>query len=136
MDSFEKIFGRIKEATAIKNMVQFSEIVEASQQNVSWRKKENKFPADWAFKVAQRYGLSTDWIMTGEGPQKPGQGSDDTEIVKQLGRWIQEQESKEPGALAWFSYDIRMKYPEFAKWEKREESYISESDEGSKQNIA
>lgn len=136
MSNFLKIFERVKTATSIKNMVQLSEIVEASQQNVSWRKKEDSFPVEWAYKIAKKYELNIEWILEGTGPQRPGQINEDPEIIKQIVSWIQELEKKEPGALAWFTYDFKKKYPDFDRWEKREEGNSDKHTAGIKNNTA
>lgn len=134
--NFEEIFERVKKETAIKNTVHLAQVVGCAQPSVSGRKKQGTFPTDWAFKIAQKFGLSTDWIMTGQGSPRPDQGGHGLEIVNQIERWIQEQEKREPGALAWFTYDFRKKYPEFDRWEKREEGDSAESNAASKRNIA
>jgi len=45
--------------------------------------------------------------------------------------WIQDRARNEPGFWLWSSYDFRKKYPEFERWEKREEGGLAESDRGS-----
>lgn len=133
---YEEIFERIKKVTKIKNTVQLAKAVGCTQPTVSARKKQEVFPVDWAYKISKEYGLNIEWIMEGTGPQRPGLSFDDPGIIKQIRIWIQEQERREPGALAWFTYDFRKKYPEFSRWEKREEGDSVESDTGIKENTA
>jgi pyruvate-formate lyase-activating enzyme len=134
--SFEEIWDRIRKETKLKKITELAELAETSQPNVSKKKKENNFPVDWAYKIAKKYELNIEWILEGTGPQRPGQGSDDPEIIKQIVKWIKEQERKEPGALAWFTYDFRKKYPEFDRWEKREEDSSADHNAGIKSNTA
>jgi len=136
MDNFLKIFARVKEATTIKNMVQLSEVVEASQQNVSWRKKEDNFPVEWAYKIAKQYGLNIEWILEGTGPQRPGQGNDDLEVLKPVKKWLLETEKKEPGTITWFQIEFKRNFPEFERWQKREQNYIAERDTAVESSIA
>lgn len=134
--SFEEIWDRIKKETKLKKITELAELAETSQPNVSKKKKEDNFPVDWAYKISKKFGLNIEWILEGTGPQRPDQSNDDPEIIKQISKWIQEQERKEPGALAWFKYDFRKKYSDFDRWEKREQGDSAESDKGIKENIA
>lgn len=133
---FEEVWERIKKETGLRRITELAELADTSQPNVSKKKKENVFPADWAFRVAQKYGLSTDWIMTGYGSPRPDQSSHGLDIINKIGQWIEGQEKSEPGALAWFTYDFRKKYPEFDRWEKREKGDSAEHNAGIKSNTA
>lgn len=116
---FSDVFQRIQETTTIKNMVQLAEIVGCTQQNVSVKKKEGVFPADWAFKVGQSYKLSTDWIMTGEGPKRLGEGLmvDDKEAQPKgiIEEWIQEVREKE-GNDGRIVMELSLQVEEFRTW--------------------
>lgn len=134
--NFEEIWGRICEATDLNKYQELADFVGVTKSNISNRKSGNIFPIEWAYKIAKKYELNIEWIMEGIGPKRPGQGNDDPEIIKQIREWIQEQERREPGALAWFKYDFRKKYPEFDRWEKREEGSSAESYTAARSNIA
>lgn len=133
---FENVWERIRSQTDLKKIVNLADFAETSQPNVSKKKKENKFPIEWAYKIGKKYKLNIEWILEGTGPQRPDQGGHSLEIINQIERWVQEQEKKEPGALTWFTFDFRKKYPEFDRWEKREENSSNKSTSGSKSNIA
>jgi hypothetical protein len=126
MGNFDKILERIKEVTDIENMVHLAKTVGTVQSNVSKKRKANIFPAEWAYIIGKKYGLLTEWIMTGEGPKNIGEiNSKEIEIISKIEEWIKQAEEKEPGALIWFTYDFRKKYPEFDKWEKRGKDNLS-----------
>lgn len=121
-DVFDEVWERIREETPIKNMVQLAVIVETSQQNVSKRKKEKNFPIEWAFKVAQKYNLLTEWIVTGEGPKRLSEASDGnpkTAFNSVLAEWLQEQCQDNPHFYANFTAECAAYFPEFAKWLKK-----------------
>jgi hypothetical protein len=123
---FDDVWKRIKELTNIKKMKELAELVGTTQPNVSLKKKADIFPAEWAYEVGKKYGLLTEWIMTGIGPRKLEEiSTKEVEIISKIEEWIKQVEEKEPGALAWFTYDFRKKYPEFDKWEKRGEDSSS-----------
>lgn len=124
--NFETIMNRVKETTPIKNMVQLAAFVGCTQQNVSARKTKNTFPEEWAFKIAQKYNLSTDWIMTGTGPMRPGDPDEDNETISEIKRWLSDLEKDNPKAKDWFDYDFQQRYPEFKEWQKKRKSQDSE----------
>jgi hypothetical protein len=66
---FEEIWGRITSETEIKNLTELGRIVGSTQQYVSKKKKKDEFPVRWAYTVAKKYNLLTEWILTGEGPK-------------------------------------------------------------------
>lgn len=132
---FSEVWERVRSETNLKKIIDLAKFVGTSQPNVSKKKKENNFPIEWAYEIAKKNRLSIEWILEGNGPKRTEQCSENPEIIKQIVTWIQEQEKKEPGALAWFKYDFRKKYPEFDRWEKREEGDSVESDAAAKSNI-
>lgn len=67
---FIEIFNRIKNETDIKTLTLLAKFLGTTQPYISKKKKDNEFSANWAFKIAQKYSLSTDWILTGEGPKR------------------------------------------------------------------
>ena len=119
MNEFNKIFERIKEASDIKNMVQLANAVSTVPSNVSKKRKENNFPVEWAYKVGKKYGMLTEWIMTGEGPKRLDQSiARKTELIYGIEKWILDKENNLPGALIWFDIEFKRKFPEFEEWIK------------------
>lgn len=117
MNKFDRIFGRIKEVTDIKNMVQLAKVVSTVQSNVSKKRKEDKFSVEWAYKVGRKYGVLTEWIMTGEGPKSLDESvARKTELISEIEKWIIDKESNLQGTLIWFDIEFKRKFPEFEKW--------------------
>ncbi len=122
--NFSKIWERIKNASNIENLTQLSKIVCSTQQYVSRKKKENKFPTRWAFIVAQKYNLSTDWIMTGKGRKKLNEDinyKSEEKIIELLDEWLKTISKNEPDKKIWFRYQIESAFPDFREWLKRKE---------------
>ena len=71
-EKFKDVFQRIVAETGIKTMTELGKVVGSSQQYVSKKSKEGEFPPAWAFKIAEKFGLSTDWLITGKGAKKRG----------------------------------------------------------------
>lgn len=125
MYNFDEVWDRVKKETDIKKLRQLAEVVESTQQNISNRKKAKSFPVTWAYQISKKSNLNIEWILEGTGPIRPDQPNREIEIINQIEKWVTETEKKEPGALSWFKFDFRKKYPEFDKWEKREEGNSS-----------
>ena len=66
-NNFAATWGRIKSETNIANFNELSEVVGKTQPSISARKKTGDFPIEWAYLVARKYNLSTEWVLTGEG---------------------------------------------------------------------
>lgn len=124
--SFLDIWGRVKESTDLKTLVQLAEFTETSHPTVSRKKKENSFPVDWAFKIASQYGLNTDWIMTGEGAKRPGEDSKPQEEVfgGSLAEWLKERCQENPNFYREFMVDCAAFFPEYAEWLKKRKAGI------------
>ena len=67
--NFSEIWNRISCETDIKNYSQLAQLIGISQQSVSSAKRKNRFPINWAYNVAKKYNLLTEWILTGKGPK-------------------------------------------------------------------
>jgi hypothetical protein len=113
--NFEYIWERIRKECRIKNMAQLAEILRTSQGNVSKKKKTKKFPPEWGFEIAQKYNLSTDWIMTGKGPKKL-EGEVHESYLVMLEQWLKEYTAPDPRKKALFELTIEREFPEFKEW--------------------
>jgi len=134
--NFAEIWERIQEATGLGQITQLAKIVGTSQQHVSNKKKLKTFPVEWAYLVAKKYGLNIEWILEGTGSKRAGQDSDNLGVIKPIGKWLLETEKKEPGTMAWFQIEFKRSFPEFEKWQKREQGYLAERDTAVKSSIA
>jgi hypothetical protein len=137
---FEEIWGRIKSETQVKSMISLAKTAGTTQQNVSKKKKEKKFPIEWAYKVAQQYGLLTEWIMTGEGPKRiaesattPDQEENTKGIIEE---WVQEVREKE-GNDGRIVMELALQVQEFREWYKEKKSKSGGAEIGSPhENVA
>ncbi len=68
LTQFEQVWDRIKVGTGLSTQNDVAEALSITQPPISDAKKRGTFPAEWALKIASAYNLSTDWLMTGEGP--------------------------------------------------------------------
>ena len=121
-------------------MLSLARTAGTTQQNVSKKKKEKKFPVEWAYKVAQQYGLLTEWIMTGEGPKRLGEATPprdqqekNTGIIEE---WVQDVREKE-GHDGRIVMELSLQVPEFREWYKEKKSKSDGATVGSAQeNVA
>ena len=127
-DSFATIESRIKKITKIDKQKELIKILETSEATYSRRKNEKNFKIEWAFILAQKYGLSTDWILTGQGP-KYRDGKPENEIILKLDQWLKEISKNDPEKKIWFKIQIERDFPEFKEWLKREEKRENNSDQ-------
>ena len=63
---FDDCWKRTRELTGWKTQTQLAEFLGIKTGPVSDAKRRRSFPLEWAFKIAQRYGATTDWIITGK----------------------------------------------------------------------
>ena len=133
---FLDIWERIKSATNINTLTQFAVFLETTQPYISRKKSQNDFPVEWAFKVAQEYGLNTDWIMTGKGSMRSGESEPEfqNELLHEIDRWLAGQIKKEPFRKEWFKGSFLDAFPLFAEWKKSQEK--EEREDTSIQNKA
>lgn len=88
-----------------------AEIVEVSAAYVSKKKKENDFPAEWAYKIGKKYNLSTDWILDGVERRRVG-------LLDEIDQWIKETGGKNTD---WFENMFKAAFPMFDKWKRGKE---------------
>ena len=137
---FSKVFERIKENTDIQTLKSLAEIVGCKPQQASRKNKENSFPTDWAFIIGRKYNLSTDWLLTGEGPAKRGSDCNipkhNFDILNDVEEWLSEIVVNEPHRRDWFKGNLEDAFPMFKEWKKRREEQESETDTSADKKIA
>lgn len=140
MMDFLPVWERIIKETELKKLVQLADFMGVSQQYVSKKKRENDFPIEWAFRIAQSYNLSTDWLLTGKGPRRRDDVVSRKEIsndlIAELDQWLSELLVKEPYRKDWFKGILEDAFPRFKKWKKRREGKESDDTHFSDENIA
>ncbi len=67
---FDDCWKRTRELTGWKTQTQLADFLGIQTGPVSDAKRRKAFPLEWAFKIAQHYGRTTDWIITGVIPEK------------------------------------------------------------------
>lgn len=122
---FSEVWERLLRETEIRFLKDLGKLVGVTQQNVSIRKQENLFPFGWAYPVAVKYNLLTEWILTGKGPKRIDdlKTSQDYEfpILNDLDEWLKEVVKYEPYRREWFKASIEDSFPKFKDWLKRKD---------------
>ncbi len=113
--NFKEAFERIRQETDLDTLTKLANLIEKSQQYVSKKKREGKFPAEWAFQIAQKYDLSTDWILTGKNSKKSDREVHDSYLVM-LEQWLEEYTAPDPRKRARFELKIEETFPEYREW--------------------
>ena len=118
---FIKAWERIKNSSGLNTLSQLAEIVGKTQQNISAAKKRGEFPVEWAFKVGRKYGILTEWILTGEGPKQIGQAQGFFALIEE---WATETGE---GNTKWFENQFKAAFPQFVTWEKEKKEEDDET---------
>lgn len=116
-NTFEEIWARIRKETGLRSLKNLADIVEISQPAVSEMKAKDKFPAGWAYLVGKKYGLLTEWIMTGEGPKTLEEFINEISFYVELEQWAKETGGSQN--TAWLKSQIESFFPMFKEWKKR-----------------
>jgi hypothetical protein len=134
--SFSEIWERVRANTELSTFTQLAELVETTHQYVSRKKSKDEFPVYWAFTIAQKYGLSTDWIMTGVGPRKLGelQQYRKIELLNEFEEWLTEEVRKKPSRKEWFEVQLLDSFQPFKKWMEAKNEVLEKAPEVPKQS--
>lgn len=116
---FEEVWGRIKKETPLKNLTELAEITGITQSGLSKAKSRNEFSASWAYAVGKKYGLLTEWIMTGKGPKRIEDALDRLIFYEELEQWARETGGSKN--TSWLKSQIENFFPMFKEWRKRRE---------------
>ena len=98
MTSFADIWHRILFTTDLEKNSDSAVLVGTTPQYILRMKNKDEFSVAWAFEVAQKYGLNTDWIMTGKGSMKSSESEPEfhNELLHEIDKWLTGQIEKEP----------------------------------------
>lgn len=121
--SFNECWERIKSKTPINNYSQLAEIIGISKSNITKRKDEDNFPIDWAFYVAKKYDLTTEWILTGKDTNKRKEPTQNRKfnILNEAEEWLTDEVEKNPKREFWFEVEFEKAFEEFKKWKEGKE---------------
>lgn len=123
-NDFDTIWLRIKTETGLKSLSDLGRIIGKKQPTISASKAKKEFPPGWAYLVAKKFDLTTEWIMTGEGPKKIDDfyaSKLDFSILEDINIWMNEITEHEPYRKQWFRAQFEDAFPAFKEWanEKR-----------------
>jgi hypothetical protein len=129
-NKFDEIWNRIKTETPLKNLTQLAEITGITQSGLSKAKRRNEFSASWAYTVGKKYGLLTEWIMTGEGPKKLEEINrySNFKLLDQFREWLTEEVAKEPSRKEWFEIQLLDSFKAFKEWKEEKEESEAQKD--------
>lgn len=130
-EKFKETLARIESATGIKTMTELGRVVGSSQQYVSKKSKEGEFPPNWAFEIAKKYKISTDWILTGEEPPRLGDIKGDFTFYEELEVWARETGRSDD--IQWMRNQIESFFPMFKEWKAARGKTLEENAELKKQ---
>lgn len=68
MQLFEAQFERLKKASGVETDTAFASFLGLRQGSISGAKKKKQLPHAWFFQVAEKTGVSSDWLFWGRGP--------------------------------------------------------------------
>ncbi len=64
---FEEIIQRIFEATGLNSQNELAMVLKINRSAITQAKNRGEIPENWIWRLADRYGLSSGWLKTGEG---------------------------------------------------------------------
>ena len=123
--AFNEIWQRVEQETRIRSQKKLAEELSISRAVVSKWKNLNMFPVEWAYRIAQKYGLSTEWIMTGEGPKRLSEAGEDKSqqekeqprgMIEEWGRFLVESSQEARVVLR-----LSRESTDFAEWLRQQE---------------
>lgn len=80
--NFDEVWERISELINWRKFGDMADFLGITSQSVSGAKNRGTFPIEWAFRIGQQYGLSTEWILTGKGVGGPIPSIDEDFFVR------------------------------------------------------
>lgn len=132
MNDFETIWGRIKKETNLNSFSDLGKIINKTQPTISAAKAKGNFSAEWAYLVAIKFELLTEWIMTGNEPKRIkdiDSSSIKFEILKDIETWLESIIEEEPHRKEWFEIQFKDSFLGFKEWKQRKEEKEGDSSE-------
>jgi hypothetical protein len=133
INKFQARFRRIKEAVRAKTDIDLAKVLGIKHSSVASAKDRKSIPLKWVLEISEKYGISSDWLLHGEGPMcrgkttLPGLKSAPAvpnlklikEIIVMVEEALEEQEIHLPPRKK--AELIALLYEEFAEDEERQE---------------
>ena len=130
-NNFDEVWERISNETGLKSLRQLAVIIDKKQPTISAAKAKGEFPPSWAYVIGRKYGILTEWIMTGIGPKRIEELQEKKqqyEITKEINEWISEMTQKEPFRKDWFRGAFEDSFPAFKEWKREKKTIVEEAD--------
>lgn len=70
--SYDAVFSRLMAAVGTNKAVDVANALGISQQSISGAKSKQKIPEGWLTSISDKFGVSVDWLRTGEGEMRRG----------------------------------------------------------------
>ena len=119
-NNFEKIWARIKQETPLKNLTELAEISGITQSGLSKAKRRDDFSASWAYSVGKKYGLLTEWIMTGEGPRRISKEPKINPLLVEVNEWLNEEKKHEKAKFrTLFEQQMIRAFFDYEEWRRK-----------------
>ena len=135
--NFLEIWGRVKEKTNLSTFTQLAELVETTHQYVSRKKAKDEFPVNWAFVIAQKFDLSTDWIMTGKDPKQISEGTGINPLLVDVNEWLNEEKKhKNAEFRILFQEQMIRAFFDYEKWKLRKEGGLDSGEHSLSSKVA
>ncbi|MCF8719254.1 LexA family transcriptional regulator [Nitrospina gracilis] len=72
--NFKETWRRVQEVTGFDRQTQLAEFLGIGPASVTNAKRADSFPSSWALKIGEKWGVNTDWILTGKGQKYSKEG--------------------------------------------------------------
>lgn len=135
INQFEERFRRTKEAVGVKTDIDLAKFLGIKHSSVASAKDRKSIPLKWIAEISDKIGISSDWLLYGEGPKYRGQARQvspqsspavaalDLDLIKEIvaitEETLEEQEFHLPPKKK--AELIALLYEEFAEEKERKE---------------
>ena len=65
--TFEEVWDRVKSVTGWQHQSQLAEFLGVKGPSINGAKRRDNFPIKWLEKIAEKYEVKIEWLLTGEG---------------------------------------------------------------------
>lgn len=69
-NDFDDILARMRQACDVDSDKKLSQFLDVKYSSITTARKRGTIPSAWYLKIAEKFGVSMDWLHTGEGEMK------------------------------------------------------------------
>jgi len=69
---FKDSWARVREVTGFDRQNELADFLGIGSASVTDAKRRDTLPSSWAIKIGEKWGVNTDWILTGKGEKYKG----------------------------------------------------------------